>query len=319
MGRLLAYSYTMSRENGLPSSAWRRQRLAELLRSVTDRDGAQPKVIDGVQVWRRTTSMPRHPVVYQPNIVFVGQGHKRGYLGDQVYRFDPRNYLVVPVPLPFECEIDASPEEPMLTLTLAVDPTMLGEMLLEMDEAVPPESGKVPRGIYSTPLTPEISDSVIRLVECLRSPLDSRILGPQIVREVVYRVLRGKHGDALRALASRNEQFTRIARVLRGIHGDCAQPIQTEDLARQAGMSTSVFHHNFKLVTATSPLQYVKRVRLHRARTMMTHEGLNASAAAARVGYESASQFGREFKRLFGLSPIQDTANLRKRLALEAA
>jgi AraC-like DNA-binding protein len=120
----------------------------------------------------------------------------------------------------------------------------------------------------------------------------------------------------LRALASRNENFTRIARLLRSIHNDCGQPLSSEDLARRAGMSSSVFHHNFKLVTATSPLQYVKQVRLHRARTLMAHDGYNAGRAASHVGYESASQFGREFKRLFGLSPIQDAANLRQRLTI---
>jgi AraC-like DNA-binding protein len=309
----------MPEKHFLSSRQGRRQRLAELLTGVTDRDGMQPKLIEGVQVWRRSVPLPRQPVVYQPNIIIVGQGRKCAYLGNKAYPFDPDNYLVVPVPLPFECETYATPKEPMLTLTLSVDPAMLGEMLLQMDEASPPDIKAVPRGIYSAPLTPEISDAVIRLVECMPSPLDRRILGPQIAREVVYRVLRGKHGGALRALASRNEHFTRIARVLRGIHADCAQPLSTGELARQAGMSASVFHHNFKRVTATSPLQYLKRIRLHRARAMITHDGYTAGAAAAQVGYESASQFGREFKRLFGVSPVQDAMNLRNRLLKEAA
>jgi AraC-like DNA-binding protein len=309
----------VSKQNVIHARTDPRERLAELLLTVTDREGCQPKRIEGVQVWRLSSPMARQPVVYAPNIVIVGQGRKCAYLGDEEYRFDPDNYLVVPVPLPFECETHASPEEPLLTLTLAVDPTMLGEMLLEMDEVSLPDTDVVHRGIYTTPLTPEIRNSVIRLVECMQSPLDCRILGKQVVREVVYRVLRGKHGDSLRALASRNEHFPRIARVLRGIHSDCAQSLRTEDLARQAGMSTSVFHHNFKLVTATSPLQYVKQVRLHRARTMMAHEGRNAAAAAASVGYESASQFGREFKRLFGVSPVQDATKLRQRIAVEAS
>jgi hypothetical protein len=171
--------------------------LAQLLHNLTDREGLQPELIAGVQVWRISSPIPRQPVVYQPNIIMVAQGHKCGYLGSQEYRFDPYNYLVVPVPLPFECETKASREEPLLTLTLAVEPTMLGEMLLEMDEATPSVTSPVPRGIYSTQLTPEISDAVIRLAECMQSPLDTRILGSQIMREVVYRVLRGKHGDAL--------------------------------------------------------------------------------------------------------------------------
>jgi hypothetical protein len=203
----------MNEENGDRSDKWRRRRLAVLLDALAIRDGMHPTLVEGVEVWRSSSPIPRHPVVYQPRIVVVAQGRKRGYLGGQMYRYDPYNYLVLAVPLPFECETDATPDEPLLAIAVGVDPTMLGEVLLEMDEAAPEET--VPRGIYSSPLTAELSDAVIRLLECLRSPLDSHMLGRQMVREIVYRVLRGEQGDALRALASRNEHFTRIARVLR--------------------------------------------------------------------------------------------------------
>jgi AraC-like DNA-binding protein len=305
----------MSKEQGDRTDAWRRRRLAELLEALTVRDGIHPAQVEGVELWRSSVPIARHPVVYQPRIVVVAQGRKRGYLGGKMYRYDPYNYLVLAVPLPFECETEATPDEPLLGVTIAIDPTMLGEMLLEMDEVAPREA--IPRGIYSNPLTAELSDAVIRLLECLGSPLDRRMLGRPTIREILYRVLCGEQGDALRALASRNEHFTRIARVLRYIHTDYAQPLTTEDLARRAGMSASVFHHNFKLVTATSPLQYVKQVRLHRARTLMAYEGHNSGTAATQVGYESQSQFGREFKRLFGVSPGQDAANTRARLAGE--
>jgi AraC-like DNA-binding protein len=293
-----------------------RQRLVKLLDRVAVHEGAHPTPIEGVELWRASAPIPRHPVVYQPKIAIVGQGYKRGYLGGQVYRYDPHHYLVLTVPLPYECETDASPDEPLLGVTVALDPTMLGEMLLEMDEAAAPDAGVVvtPRGIYSTPLTVELSDSVVRLLDCLRSPLDSRVLGRQMAREVVYRVLGGEQGGALRALASRNEHFTRIARVLRCIHAEYDHPLTNEALARRAGMSPSVFHHNFKLVTATSPLQYLKQVRLHRARTLMAHDGLNAGRAAAQVGYESPSQFSREFKRLFGVTPLGEAEHTRARL-----
>ncbi len=300
----------MCKDHDGQSDRWRR-RLVELLEALTARDGTHPTRVEGVQLWRASSPIPRHPVVYQPKIIVVVQGRKRGYLGDQVYQYDPYNYLVLPVPLPFECETEASPEQPLLAITVDIDQIVLGEMLLEMDEAAPKEAEPVSRGIYSTPLTAELGDTVIRLLECLRSPLDSRMLGRQAVREVLYRVLQGPEGGALRILASRNEHFTRIARVLKCIHTDYAQPLTTEDLARQAAMSVSVFHHNFKRVTATSPLQYIKQVRLHRARALMAYDGHNASTAAAAVGYESASQFGREFKRLFGTSPGQDAANIR--------
>ena len=293
---------------------WRRRRLAELLGAVTVRDGTYPTLIEGVEVWRSSSPIPRHPVVYQPKIVVVGQGRKRGYLGDRVYHYDPYNYLVLSVPLPLECETEATPDEPLLAVAVALDPTMLGEMLLEVDETAPNETVTVPHGIYSTPLTAELSDAVIRLLECLQSPLDSRILGCQTAREILYRVLRGEQGRILRALASRNESFTRIARVLRCIHIDYAQPLTIEDLARRARMSVSVFHHNFKLVTASSPLQYLKRIRLDRAKRLMAHDGYNASTAARAVGYGSPSQFSREFKRLFGVTPVEEVEQTRARL-----
>lgn len=292
------------------------RRLVELLETVAIREGAHPTLVPGVEIWRVSAPVPRHLVIYQPKIVIIGQGRKRGYLGEQIYRYDPANYLVLTVPLPFECEADASPEEPLLGVTVALEPAVLAEMLLEMDESASAQAASVlsPRGIASGALTPSLSESVIRLLECLCSPADSRVLGRALAREVVYRVLCGEQGPALRALSGHGNHFGRIARVLRCIHTDFAEPLTTEELARRAGMSASVFHHHFKQVTAASPLQYLKQVRLHRARSLIAYEGCNAGAAAAQVGYESASQFGREFKRLFGVSPVQDATQLRQRL-----
>jgi AraC-like DNA-binding protein len=290
-----------------------RTRLARLLNEVAVDEGPHRTQVEGVQVTRRSQPSSRTPVVYEPNIVIVGQGRKRGYLGDKVYQYDPFNYLVLSVPLPAECEWDASPEEPLLLIALNVDPTMLGEMLLEMDEPLPPV-GTTPLGISTTPMSEELGGAVIRLLECLKSPLDSRMLGRHTVREIVYRVLRGEQGGALRALASRDDHFTRIARVLKHIHTAYASPLSAEDMARKAGMSVSAFHHSFKLVTASSPLQYLKRIRLDHARRLMAHDGYNAGSAARAVGYESPSQFSREFKRLFGVTPVEDAGQMRARL-----
>jgi AraC-like DNA-binding protein len=292
-----------------------RKRLASLLSEVAVHEGTHRTLVEGVEVSRRSRSSPRAPVVYQPNIVVVGQGRKRGYLGDKVYQYDPFNYLVLSVPLPAECEWTASPEEPLLLVAINVDPTMLGEMLLEMDEPLPP-IGPTPRGISTTPMSEELGGAVIRLLECLKSPLDSHMLGRQTVREIVYRVLQGEQGGALRSLASRDEHFSRIARVLKYIHAEYARPLSAEELARRAGMSVSAFHHNFKLVTASSPLQYLKRIRLDQARRLMAHDGYNASTAARAVGYESPSQFSREFKRLFGVTPVEQAEHTRARLVV---
>ncbi len=290
-----------------------RQQLASLLDEIAVQEGTQQTLVEGVEVSRISQSMPRAPVVYQPKILIVGQGRKRAYLGGEIYRYDAYNYLVLSVPLPAECETEASPEEPLLLLALKVEPTMLGEMMLEMDEP-PSQVASTPRGISSTPMSEELGGAIIRLLECLKSPLDSRMLGRQTVREIVYRVLQGEQGGALRALASRDEHFSRVARVLKHVHTEYATPLSIDDLARKAGMSVAAFHHYFKLVTASSPLQYLKRIRLDQARRLMAHDGYNASTAARAVGYESPSQFSREFKRLFGVTPVEEAEQTRARV-----
>ena len=290
-----------------------RRRLARLLDDVAVQEGVHQTLVEGVRVARHSEPQPRTPVIYEPMIVVIGQGRKQGYLGDEVYVYDPFNYLVLSVPLPVECEWDASPEEPLLLVAVSVEPTMLGEILLDMDENLLPVD-RMLRGISTAPLSEELSGAVIRLLECLKCPLDSRMLGRQTVREIVYRVLCSEQGGSLRALASRDEHFTRIARVLKDIHTDCAKPFTVESLAKRAGMSVAAFHHNFKLVTGSSPLQYLKRIRLDQARLLMAHDGYNASTAARAVGYESPSQFSREFKRLFGVTPVEEVEQTRARL-----
>lgn len=285
-------------------------RLVELLETLATREGFSPSILDGVQFIRENNSVPRGPVVYDPRIVIVAQGRKKGYLGDEVYTYDAYNYLVLSVPLPLECETEATPDKPLLGVIVQVTPTTLGELLVEMDDDVA-ASRQIPRGIYSTPLTDELVSATVRLLECLRSGMDSRILGPQIVREIIYRVLCGGQGDVLRALATRQSHFNQIARILKRIHLEYSNSLDVETLARDANMSVSTFHHNFKAVTSTSPLQYLKSIRLHRARMLMVQDGLNASAAAGQVGYESASQFSREFKRFFGNTPADETARMR--------
>ncbi len=292
-----------------------RKRLASLLDEVAVHEGVHRTPVEGVEVARVSGPVPRAPVVYQPKILIVAQGRKRAYLGGEVYQYDPFNYLVLTVPLPAECETEASAEEPLLLVSIHVGPAMVGEMLLEMDEPSPP-AASTPRGISCTPMSEELGGAVIRLLECLRDPLDSRMLGRQTVREIVYRVLLGEQGGALRALANRDDHFARIARVLRQIHADYARPWSVEEMARKGGMSVAAFHNSFKLVTASSPLQYLKRIRLDRAKRLMAHDGYNAGTAARAVGYESASQFSREFKRLFGATPVEEAEQTRARLVV---
>lgn len=285
-------------------------RMVELLATLAPAEGFTQSALDGVKFMRTNVSTPRVPVLYEPCIVIVAQGRKRGFLGSQAFIYDAQHYLVLSVPLPFECETQASPEEPMLAISIRIDLGVIAEILMTLNDTRGPIEGE-PRAVYATPLDRTLSDAVLRLLESLATPHDASILGPAIVREICYRVLTGSQGDMIRAALTHQDHFGRISKALRRIHTDFAHELDVPTLAREAGMSLAVFHAQFKAVTETSPMQYVKTTRLHHARLLMVQNGLNVSAAATRVGYESASQFSREFKRLFGVSPVDDVKRMR--------
>ncbi len=286
-------------------------RLVTLLDALANREGPNPTPLPGVRLSRIVEPLFRTAVVYEPNIIIIARGSKQVYLGEDVYRYDADNYLVTSVPLPIECEIPhASKQNPTLALAIKIEPVMIGELLLAM-EVEPQSTQSVPRGLYVSPLTQPMKDATVRLLESLKSPSDCKVLGPALVREIVYRVLCGEQGDALRALATGNTHFVQISHILDYLHRNYAEPVDIESLARQAKMSPSTFYQKFKAVTTMSPLQYLKRVRLGKARLLMILDGRTASAAAFAVGYESAAQFNREYKRQFGTSPAQDAKNMR--------
>ena len=283
-------------------------------------DGYLHTSIPGLKLLHGIRDYPRAPLLYEPGIVIVAQGRKVGYHGGGTYCYDPENYLVMSVPLPFECETFASETTPLLALCVAVDVGMLRELLLQMEQCTEAEcnaaignndSAPPSAPMASVPLDASMRDVALRLLSCLNNPLDTRMLGPQLVRELIYRVLCGRQGDALRAVAGRHSGYSRLARALRRIHTEYATSLDVDTLAREANMSVSTFHHNFKAMTLTSPLQYIKSVRLHKAWLLMVQDGVNASTAAGRVGYESASQFSREFKRYFGRSPVEEASAAR--------
>ena len=285
------------------------RRLAELLAPQITADGFSPSPLAGVEYMRAVVSTPRHPIVYTPRIVIIAQGHKRVWLGDKEFVYDPDHLLVLSVPMPFECQTTASEEEPLLGLAIGVDPILVGELLLEMgDGAIAAANAEPSSYVGSTAIDEGVMDAAVRLAEALSSPADSKILGPQIVKEIVYRVLTGEQGDVLRLLTAQANRHGQIARVLRRIHTQYADELDVPSLAREANMGISTFHHAFRDATATSPLQYVKSIRLHKARALLVTDGLNAQDAARRVGYASASQFSREYRRMFGCSPVSERA-----------
>ncbi|MGO1310390.1 MAG: AraC family transcriptional regulator [Kluyvera intermedia] len=285
--------------------------LTEKTKQLKNKEQNLRALLPDIQLLYGTQPYARTPVMYRPGIVFLFSGYKIGYINERTFRYDANEYLLLTVPLPFECETVATEEAPLAGLRLDVDILQLQELLMDIGEDTLFRPGIAESGINSATLSDEILCAAERLLDVMEHPLDARILGKQIIREMLYHVLTGPRGGALMALVSRQTHFSQISRVLKRIEGQYTETLSVDQLAAEANMSLSAFHHNFKSVTSTSPLQYLKAYRLHKARMMMVHDGLKASAAAMQVGYESASQFSREFKRYFGMTPGEDAARLR--------
>lgn len=283
----------------------KQQRMAGLIRLLAPNEGYTLTALDGVKLMRSDQDVARTPVLYEPSIVVVVSGRKRGYVGDRAYDYNAQQFLVLSVPLPFESETIASPEDPMLAVQISLDLTVIAELLVALD-ARASTRGESAVGICSTRLDEKLSDAVLRLVETLGSPVEARVLGPGILREIYFRALTSEQGPAIRAALNHQSYHAKINRALRRIHADYAGDLDVDTLADEAGMSVAAFHASFKTVTGTSPIQYLKTVRLHKARLLMVQDGVNASTAAVRVGYESPSQFSREFKRFFGRPPLEE-------------
>ena len=285
--------------------------LTDKIKQLKNNENKLSELLPDVRLLYGTEPGLRTPVMYQPGIILLFSGHKIGYINERIFRYDANEYLLLTVPLPFECETYATPEIPLAGMRLNVDILQLQELLMDIGEDELFQPSMAASGINSATLSDEILCAAERLLDVMERPLDARILGKQIIREILYHVLTGPRGGALLALVSRQTHFSLISRVLKRIENKYTENLNVEQLAAEANMSVSAFHHNFKSVTSPSPLQYLKSYRLHKARMMIIHDGMKASAAAMRVGYESASQFSREFKRYFGVTPGEDAARIR--------
>ena len=283
--------------------------IAELLKSYPLADGGSiESQLEGVRLFKSTSPMPRKPIVYDPGICIIVQGQKIGYLGGQEFRYDANHYLVTSVTMPFECETFASPEDPLLGLYIDIDISQLHDLIgrlgLRTEIGNAGEKG-LPRGIGPAVLDEDMADAISRLLRCLQSDTESQILGPGLVREILYRALCGTQAPVLYSLAMHSGTFSQVARVLKIMQSDYAGKLDVEQLANKARMSASAFHRAFKEITSDSPMQYLKKIRLTKARDLMMQESMKAYIAADKVGYESSSQFSREFKRYFGQSPAE--------------
>jgi AraC-like DNA-binding protein len=295
------------------AQAYREELVERIGRAIPEDGVIQP--LPKLCLARRSTPMEKIHTVQEPSFCVIAQGSKVVYVGDTRYQYDPFHYLLAAMELPRASQVlEASTERPYLSFRLELDPALVGSVIAETGHATP-RAGDV-SAMNVSPLDADLLDAVVRLVRLLDSPNEAPILMPLITREMIYRLLMSDQGGRLCHLTALGGYSPDIARAVERLRQHFDQPVRIEDIASELGMSVSSFHHHFKSVTAMSPLQFQKRLRLQEARRLMLGEDLDAASAAYRVGYNDASHFNREYKSLFGDPPMRDVQRLREQ-ALE--
>ena len=300
-------------ENSAPPTSSEQAELAhwraELARRIDAHnhiEGDRATAIPGLTLYRRTEPTSCTSTIYEPTIIVYAQGEKRVHIGSQTYTCDEAHFRLTSVDVPAISEVTrATPEEPLLGLILKFELSAARD-ILSQEEFLTPEATFSARAMAVGQTPPELLSACCRLLDLLDSPRDIPFLSSLLQREIIYRVLRSPLGSNLRAIATLGEQSNRTAKAVAWLKENYAKPLRVEDLASVAQMGISTFHHHFRSLTAMSPLQYQKRLRLHVARMRMLTEGIDAASAAFEVGYESASQFNREYSRFFGQPPMRD-------------
>ena len=282
--------------------------LANRIARTASGDGVQATAIAALTVIRASTPSQPLASVYHPSLCIVVQGRKRALLGGEIYTYDPLNYLVVSMSLPVVGQIiEATPAQPYLCVRIDLDPALVNELLAQLGAAAPPRAHEG-RALFLARTSAALLDAVLRLVRLLDAPDDAPVLAPLALREIHYRVLLGELGQRLRSLCEADGASQRVARAIELLKARYTEPLRIEDLAAVAHMSASSLHQRFREATATTPLQFQKQLRLQEARRLLLTEGIEAAAAGYRVGYESPSQFSREYRRLFGAPPKREVA-----------
>lgn len=287
------------------------QEIASIAARYVQKDGELFTEIGNLVLSRR--SIPTAPLYmdYRPCIGVVLQGTKSVKLGDEVIDYGVGDYLLTSIELPVTSRVTvASPEVPHLCFVLAIDQARLADLLERVDIPRPGSDSDAMRGIVCNVAPPELLDAATRLLRLLDRPADIPAMAPLIEQEILYRVLIGPSGGRLLHIATSESRSNRIARAVNWLRGNFHRPLRVEDLADHAGMSPSSLHHHFKAVTAMTPVQFQKKLRLHEARRLMLLEGLDVGSAGHRVGYQSPSQFSREYSRHYGVSPLRDVDSI---------
>lgn len=294
------------------NAAERQPELAAIIDRYCGEDGIHPTPIPGLNFFR--LSSPSAPACSVVKSVFavIAQGAKRVVLADEAYEYDSRHYLVTSVGLPLLAQVtEASPETPYLGLGLELDPLKISELMNKLPPAQPSPAGSS-RGLAVSRVTPSIGDAVLRLARLVETPADVPVLAPLVEQELLYFLLTGEQGSRLCEVAVKGSLGHRVSRAIHWVNENYGLTMAIDELASAASMSKSSLHHHFKALTSMSPLQYQKVLRLQEARRLMLVEQLDAASACHRVGYESPSQFSREYRRMFGAPPLKDIALMRE-------
>lgn len=287
------------------------EELAGIIASHAPADGMHASVLPRLNLVRSCTPTQAVPAVYRPSLCIIAQGRKQVELGGRSYVYDPEKYLTVSVDLPLVGSVlEASLERPYLCLALDIDLPALTELMLQTSREPAPEPVGPALGVSQ--VEPGLLDAVLRLARLLDAPEDAPALAPLAEREILYRLLSGAQAPMIRHIAAAESRLAKVSRAIAWLRRNYARPFSVERLAADAGMSLSSFHSHFKAATTLSPLQYRTRVRLQEARRMMVVEGMDAASAGFTVGYESPSQFSRDYSRLYGAPPLKDAIRLRR-------
>jgi len=298
-----------SRQNNGPKTNPDRRLHTQLANKIASYIGKEEKritEIPGLSLHRRISPTPPCRTTYHPGIIVVAQGRKQANLGATSYIYGESRFLLTAVDLPIVSWVaEATEQVPCLVLSLQLDMSMVRE-LLGREEIHVAEAPSGSPAISLGEITPEFEDACCRLLDLLKSPRDIPFLSGLIQREIIYRVLQGRAGARLRAVATLGDQSHRTAKAIAWIAANYSKPLRVEELAQLASMGVSTLHHHFRTLTSMSPLQYQKQLRLQSARNLMLNNGLDAASAGFEVGYESATQFNREYSRFFGQPPVRD-------------
>lgn len=280
-------------------------RLVVVAEQLAPRLGYNQTAISCVRILRTEAVLDDIPVLYKPGAVFVLQGSKYGILEGEVYLYDEDHYLAVSVPVPFRMTSKASPQWPLLAVYLEFDMQMAAEIALQVEELAGPSNAK-PKGLLSSRMDRDIEDVLLRLLTVLGNPVDVAVLGRSILRELHYRVMSGPQGDAVIAALQRKGTSGKLVESVTWMRENYATEIAVKDLAKEVGMSVPSYHVHFKNLTGSSPMQYVKAMRLHEARLMIARRSGTIADVAASVGYVSPAQFSRDFRRHFGRTASEE-------------